>query len=223
MTTQTMVRVARGEALRRRVLGGCAAGLTSLMLASCAGNGQNGVPLGQVLSMVPGATGGEVAIDVVRIVDKNQNFKRSESAFTTTQPSLSFSVTPQSLGFTLSSLLVEVQDSAGVRYAGAGGRYEFAANARISGGFVCPDGTDKCAYTLKTPVARSVAIPSLSVISNEVGSQLTRDCEVGDCPVLKMKLNITFKGVDDLGRSQSLTLNAASLDVRINSNTTRTE
>jgi hypothetical protein len=135
-------------------------------------------------------------------------------AKTITQPKVVFTAQPQSPGFTVQSYLVDIQDPSGNRYESVGidGRSERSASYVIKAGVVCPAGSaESCLPSSKIGAAVSTDVGTVELVSEVVKNAVIKDCAVS-CPVLKMR--VTFNGIDDTGRAQSVVVAAA--DLRIN-------
>lgn len=187
-------------------------------LAACGQN--NGLTIGQGFGIDANLSGGNISVSVVQVVDtKTGVTKDYRSVYTLTQPIVTFNARPQSVGYQIQSYVVEVVDNAGVRYAADQGKYQRSTSQIVQPGFVCtqvPASTlDGCAPNSKQAANVPTAVTNLVLVTDEIGRQVTGDCQFGVCPTLKLK--VTFNGVDAAGRPQSLQLAGADLIVRVTS------
>jgi len=193
------------------------AGVLSLGLGACTQNG--GVNIGQGFSIDANVIGGSVAVAITRTTNPSGGTTVSTLA-TTTQPSITFNARPQSSGFQLQKYTVEILDNAGVRYADEEGLYQLSASAVIQPGYVCSAADaatplDQCAPSAKTAAAVATPVSGLTLIDGAISRQIASDCASNQCPTLKMK--VTFMGVDDAGRAQSIVVAGADLGTRVTS------
>jgi len=193
------------------------AGVLSLGLGACTQNG--GVNIGQGFSVDANVVGGAVEVAVTRTTTPSGGTTVSTLA-TTTQPTITFNARPQSVGFQLQKYTVEILDNAGVRYAEDQGLYQLSASAIIQPGFVCSTAdaatpVEQCAPSAKTAANVSTPVSGLTLIDGAVSRQIASDCASIGCPTLKMK--VTFMGVDDSGRAQSIVVAGADLGTRVTS------
>lgn len=196
------------------------AGVLSLGLGACTQN--NGLNIGQGFGIDANVVGGSVAVAITKTTDAS-GITTTSALATTTQPTVTFNARPQSVGFQLQKYTVEILDNAGVRYADDQGLYQLSASAIVQPGYLCSSVSsdnpvpplDQCAPSAKTAANVATPVSGLTFIDGAISRQIASDCAANQCPTLKMK--VTFIGVDDAGRSQSIVVAGADLGARITS------
>ena len=191
------------------------AGALALGLGACGQN--NGLNIGQGFSIGANLSSGSVNVKVVEVRDIKTNALRGyRSTYLLNEPLATFNALPQSVGFKIQSFTVEVLDNAGVRYAADQGKYQRSVSLVIKPGYTCALATatiDTCAPTDKQPANVATSLGSLTLVTDEIARTATGDCEAGTCPTLKLR--VTFTGLDDAGRNQTVVSPDAVLAVRV--------
>ncbi len=199
------------------------AGALALGLGACGQN--NGLNIGQGFSIGANLSSGSVDVSIVEVQDtKTGAFKGYRSTYLLNEPVATFNALPQSVGFKIQTYTVEVIDNAGVRYAADQGKYLRSTSLVVKPGYTCASATatiDTCAPTDKQPANVATSLGSLTLVTDEIARTATGDCEAGSCPTLKLR--VTFAGIDDAGRNQTIVASDADLAVRVTGRTVTKE
>lgn len=198
------------------------AGVLALGLASCAQN-NNGLDIGQGFGMDANLAGADVSVAVIEVRSKASGALIGyRSTYTLTNPTITFNARPQSVGLQLQKATVEVLDNAGTRYDNDLGIYQRSASFVVKPGLVCSiAGTsiDACGPNNKIPsnVATVIGTAELKLVTDEIAATVAGDCQSVGCPTLKLK--VTFAGIDDAGRPQTVVVAGAMLGAHVTSRT----
>lgn len=188
----------------------------ALGLGACTQN--TGLNIGQGFGMDANVSGASVSVAITTNKDASGTVTGVSTLATVKQPTVVFNARPQSVGFQLTSYTVQALDQAGAPYQGL---YKRSASGIVAPGYVCSSvdsknaapPLDQCAPNAKTASNVATPINGLNLIMDKVAEQIAADCAAGQCPTLK--LQITFNGIDDAGRSQNLVVSGADLSASI--------